>query len=177
MEAPDTPQILWGIFPYTRDFSDADLLISGAYGMRGGKKAVELSAEDLERRVHEERSNLVKIWQRQPSSDPRQAEIDQKEFAREMFGGWHIKGLSSNDLSQLHSEYLNLPPAREEGLDLPQWKLIIENAVGPGSRWACADAERLFNVADIDGVGAVGYPQAVRCISILLSEDIEVTSA
>ena len=59
MDSPDAPQILWGLFPYSRDFADADALISGAYGSRGAKNAVELAPDELDRRVHQERRRVV----------------------------------------------------------------------------------------------------------------------
>jgi len=172
MDSPDAPQILWAIFPYTRDFSDADMLISGAYGSRGGKKAVELAPDELDRRVHQERSRLVRSWQKQPPAQESQEEAHAREQRdREMYAGWTREsgGVSVAELSSLHREYLKLPPSREDGMDISQWVVVIGKAVGPASRWAKCDAVRLFHVCDVDGVGAVSFPQAVQCISTLLT--------
>ena len=49
-------------------------------------------------------------------------------------------GLTHEELGRLHQEYLGLPPARDEGLDLQQWREVIADTAGPVSRWAWCDA-------------------------------------
>jgi len=155
----DAPTLLWGIFPFTKAFDDADALLAGVYG-----EIQELSAEDLDRRVHQERSRLVRIWQC-PPSEPQETI---------MYAGWHMAALSAEEIKRLHYEYLAIPPATEEGLDRRQWVEIISGIVGPSSRWAWCDADRLFTICDVDGVGAVAFPQAVQCIVTLLVGDLQV---